>query len=97
MKLILQKTVAIVFKNVMIDGKPLEMDKVYKLAVNNYRFGTLMGLELVTMDDKYYDSYEIMQDKGRIRDLIIKYTVEQKKWHPRTNCGRELENHRCDI
>ena len=65
-------------QNIMIDGKALEMDKVYKLAVNNYRFGTLMGLELVTMDDKYYDSYEIMQDKGRIRDLIIKYTVEEK-------------------
>ncbi len=65
-------------KNVLIDGKPINTDKVYKLAVNNYRFGTLMGLELVTMDDKYYDSYDLMQDKGRIRDLIIKYTVEEK-------------------
>ncbi len=65
-------------KNVMIGGKPLVADKVYKLAVNNYRFGTLMGLDLVTMDDKYYDSYETMQDAGRIRDLIIKYTVEEK-------------------
>lgn len=65
-------------QNVMVDGKPLEMNHVYKLAVNNYRFGTLMGLELVTMDDKYYDSYETMQDAGRIRDLIIKYTVEEK-------------------
>ncbi len=65
-------------KNVLIDGKPIDTDKVYKLAVNNYRFGTLMGLELVTMDDKYYDSYDLMQDKGRIRDLIIKYTVEEK-------------------
>lgn len=65
-------------KNVLIDGKPINTDKVYKLAVNNYRFGTLMGLELVTMVDKYYDSYDLMQDKGRIRDLIIKYTVEEK-------------------
>lgn len=65
-------------KNVMIDGQPVVMDQVYKLAVNNYRFGTLMGLELVTMDDKYYDSYDLMQDSGRIRDLIIKYTVEEK-------------------
>lgn len=65
-------------ENVLVNGQPLENDRVYKLAVNNYRFGTLMGLELVTMDDKYYDSYEIMQDKGRIRDLIIKYTVEEK-------------------
>lgn len=65
-------------QNVLIDGKALEMDKTYKLAVNNYRFGTLMGLDLVTMDDKYYDSYETMQDAGRIRDLIIKYTIEEK-------------------
>ncbi|MBN2900009.1 MAG: 5'-nucleotidase C-terminal domain-containing protein, partial [Clostridia bacterium] len=65
-------------KNVQINGKPLDMNKVYKLAVNNYRFGTLMGLDLVTMNDKYYDSYELMQDSGRIRDLIIKYTVEEK-------------------
>ena len=65
-------------KNVLVDGQPLDMNKTYKLAINNYRFGTLMGLELVTMDDKYYDSYETMQDKGRIRDLIIKYTMEEK-------------------
>lgn len=65
-------------QNVMVDGKALDIDHVYKLAVNNYRFGTLMGLELVTMEDKYYDSYETMQDAGRIRDLIIKYTIEEK-------------------
>ncbi len=65
-------------ENVLVNGQALEMDRVYKLAVNNYRFGTLMGLELVAMDDKYYDSYETMQDAGRIRDLIIKYTVEEK-------------------
>ncbi len=65
-------------ENVMFEGKPLEMDRVYKLAVNNYRFGTLMGLGLVTMDDMYYDSYVEMQDAGRIRDLIVKYTIEEK-------------------
>jgi 2',3'-cyclic-nucleotide 2'-phosphodiesterase/3'-nucleotidase len=65
-------------QNVMVDGKALDIDHVYKLAVNNYRFGTLMGLELVTMEDKYYDSYETLQDAGRIRDLIIKYTIEEK-------------------
>jgi len=32
---------------------------------NNYRFGSLLGLGLVTMDDRYYDSYETMQDAGR--------------------------------
>ncbi len=50
----------------------------YKLAINNYRFGTLMSLGLVTDADKYYDSYETMQDAGRIRDLIIKYIDEEK-------------------
>ncbi len=63
----------------MIDGKMIEMDKTYKLAVNNYRFGTLINLGLVTNEDQYYSSYEEMQDAGRIRDLIIKYTQEVKK------------------
>jgi len=61
-----------------IDGSPVEMDKVYKLAVNNYRFGTLISLGLVTSEDQYYSSYEEMQDAGRIRDLIIKYTQDVK-------------------
>lgn len=65
-------------KNATIAGKAISDDQVYKLAVNNYRFGTLMGLKLVTNDDKYYDSYDLMQDAGRIRDLIIKYITEQK-------------------
>jgi 2',3'-cyclic-nucleotide 2'-phosphodiesterase/3'-nucleotidase len=65
-------------KNVLFNGESIDPTKVYKLALNNYRFGTLLSLDLVTMDDKYYDSYELLQDAGRIRDLIIKYTVEEK-------------------
>lgn len=65
-------------ENVKINGRPLEKDKVYKLAVNNYRFGTLLGLGLVKNDDKYFDSYEEMQDDGRIRSLIVKYVQEEK-------------------
>ncbi|WP_338537340.1 5'-nucleotidase C-terminal domain-containing protein [Helicovermis profundi] len=65
-------------ENVMYKGKALDPKATYKLSINNYRFGTLIGLGLVTMDDKYYDSYSQMQDKGRIRDLIIKYTLEEK-------------------
>lgn len=64
--------------NPMINGQPLDPKAVYKLAVNNYRFGTLKGLELVTDEDKYYDSYEELQDAGRIRSLIIDYTVKEK-------------------
>jgi 2',3'-cyclic-nucleotide 2'-phosphodiesterase (5'-nucleotidase family) len=61
-----------------INGDPIEDATEYKLAVNNYRFGTLMSLGLATDEDKYYDSYEEMQDAGRIRDLIIKYIQEEK-------------------
>lgn len=64
--------------NVTLNGKPIEDNKTYKLAVNNYRFGTLTSLNLVTDADKYYDSYEKMQDAGRIRDLIAKYIREEK-------------------
>lgn len=65
-------------KNLKLDGKAIDDTATYKLAVNNYRFGTLLGLELVTNDDVYYDSYALMQDAGRIRDLIIKYITEEK-------------------
>ena len=60
------------------DGEEIMDDATYKLAVNNYRFGTLLGLGFVTAEDKYYDSYEAMQDAGRIRDLIIKYIAEEQ-------------------
>lgn len=64
-------------KNVTIKGEPLDPNKTYKVAVNNYRFGTLQNLGLVTLEDKYYDSYESLQDAGRIRDLIITYVKEK--------------------
>ncbi len=65
--------------NLTLKGEPIREDKIYKLAVNNYRFGTLMGLKLVTKDDVYYDSYEEYQDNGRIRTLIAKYIKEVSK------------------
>jgi 2',3'-cyclic-nucleotide 2'-phosphodiesterase (5'-nucleotidase family) len=64
--------------NVKFEEKEIDPKATYKLAVNNYRFGTLTSLDLVTDADKYYDSYEAMQDAGRIRDLIIKYIGEEK-------------------
>lgn len=66
-------------ENATIDGKAIVPNKVYKLAVNNYRFGTLLKLGLIKESDKYFDSYEKMQDAGRIRDLIVKYTQDVKK------------------
>ncbi len=65
--------------NPMINGEALDLNKVYKVAVNNYRFGTLTSKGWVTDADKYYDSYEELQDAGRVRDLIIKYTEEERK------------------
>jgi len=65
-------------ENIMIQGLPLVEDKVYRLSVNNYRFGTLLGLDCVTMEDRYYDSYEEMQDAGRIRAMIIQYVQDEK-------------------
>ncbi|WP_314849061.1 5'-nucleotidase C-terminal domain-containing protein, partial [Treponema lecithinolyticum] len=66
-------------KNVKIKGQSIDPEKVYKLAVNNYRFGTLQSLKLSTPQDVYFDSYEAMQDAGRIRDLIGKYVKDVDK------------------
>ena len=64
--------------NVMVNGAPLDMGKVYKLSVNNYRFGTLISKGFAGPEDKYYDSYETLQDGGRIRSLIVQYVQEEK-------------------
>ena len=65
-------------ENISVWGLPLIDEHIYSLSLNNYRFGTLLGLGLVTMDDRYYDSYETMQDAGRIRAMIIKYVQDEK-------------------
>lgn len=60
-------------KNLTLKGEPIVDSKIYKLAVNNYRFGTLVSLKLATAADVYYDSYVQLQDNGRIRDMISVY------------------------
>ncbi|GAA6966285.1 hypothetical protein ID0109_15300 [Helicobacter pylori] len=65
--------------NPTINNKPIDPKAVYKLAINNYRFGTLSKtLNLVTDANRYYNSYDGLQDNGQIRDLIIKYITEEK-------------------
>lgn len=64
--------------DLMFKGQPIEDGKTYKLAVNNYRFGTLLSNGWIKAEDKYYDSYAIYQDAGRVRDLIVKYVQENK-------------------
>lgn len=67
-------------KNAKIKGNAIDPKKTYKVAVNNYRFGTLKEtLKLVTDKDKYYDSYELLQDNGRIREMIVNYIQTEKK------------------
>jgi 2',3'-cyclic-nucleotide 2'-phosphodiesterase (5'-nucleotidase family) len=64
--------------NLLLDGEAIVDTETYKLAVNNYRLGTLMGKEWVTSDDVYYDSYTELQDAGRIRDMIGVYLNDEK-------------------
>lgn len=65
--------------NLTYNGQPIDDNKIYKLAVNNYRFGTLLSLKLIKAEDKYYDSQVEFGDAGRVRDLIIKYVKENLK------------------
>ena len=66
-------------ENILVNGLPLVDNHIYRLSLNNYRFGTLLGLGLVNMEDRYYDSYETLQDAGRIRSMIVKYVQEEKE------------------
>ncbi len=61
-----------------LNGQPIDDNRVYKMAVNNYRFGTLISNGWAANEDKYFDSYAEYGDAGRVRDLIVKYVQEQK-------------------
>lgn len=74
-----------------INGEPIDPDKTYKVAVNNYRLGTLITHDWATLDDVYYDSYEEYQDAGRIRDLIIKYVNEECDGKITPHCDHNWE------
>ena len=63
--------------NATINGKPVDPKATYKMAVNNYRFGTLMSYGWATKDDVYFDSYNEMPLTATCRDLIVKYTQEE--------------------
>lgn len=63
--------------NATLNGEPIDPAKTYKLAVNNYRFGTLMANGWATLKDVYYSSAN--DAAPAIRDLIVKYTNEQLK------------------
>ncbi|MCR5289022.1 MAG: 5'-nucleotidase C-terminal domain-containing protein [Treponema sp.] len=72
--------------NAKIKGKPVDPNATYKLAVNNYRFGTLLSNHWVTMNDIYFDSYNEMPLTATCRDLIVKYTQENLKGELKPRC-----------
>ncbi|KAL6605250.1 phosphatase/nucleotidase [Neocallimastix sp. 'constans'] len=61
-------------KNVTFNGKKIDPNATYKLALNNYRFGTLTSNGWATEADVYYSS--VNDPKPTIRDFIAKYTQE---------------------
>ncbi len=61
----------------IINGQPVDPNKVYKLAVNNYRFGTLESLGLVTKADIYFDSTITYSGEAEMRQLIEKYIADE--------------------
>lgn len=67
--------------NATIKGEQINDNKVYKLAVNNYRFGTqLLSMKLVTAEDKFFDSETVFgTDGGGMRALLAKYIREELK------------------
>ena len=60
-----------------INGMSIDSMKTYKLALNNYRFGTLQSNGWITSDDIYYDSYQENQLTPEVRQLIIKYVNDK--------------------
>ncbi|MGD1822046.1 MAG: bifunctional metallophosphatase/5'-nucleotidase [Pleomorphochaeta sp.] len=63
--------------NPTINGEAIDPSRVYKLAVNNYRFGTLSSHGWVDETDVYYDSYNEDQLNAEVRALIAKYVQEE--------------------
>lgn len=65
--------------NATIKGKPVDPNAVYKMAVNNYRFGTLKSKGWAAEKDIYFTSVNDMPLTSTVRDLIVKYTQEELK------------------
>lgn len=57
----------------MVDGKALDYNAIYKVAVNNYRLGTLMKNGWVSAEDVYYTSANDID--ATIRTMIMNYVI----------------------
>jgi 2',3'-cyclic-nucleotide 2'-phosphodiesterase/3'-nucleotidase len=62
--------------NPTINGEPVDPAKVYKVAINNYRFGTVTKNGWATEEDKYFDSGN--DEISTIRGFIMQYVNEEK-------------------
>ncbi len=65
--------------NLTYKGQPIKDESIYKLALNDYRFGTLKSLKLATDADKYYPTKDQEGNQESMRALVLKYVQEVKK------------------
>lgn len=72
-----------------INGKKVDPNKVYKVAVNNYRFGTVEKNGWATADDIYYRSSN--EQTPAIRDLIRVYVQEELNGKLSPSCDHNWE------
>ena len=71
--------------NLTYKGKPVSDTKIFKVALNNYRFsggGGHMAAAGITNPKNLYDSQTTLGDLGQIRTLIIKYIKMKKTISP---------------
>ncbi|MDD4833119.1 MAG: 5'-nucleotidase C-terminal domain-containing protein [Lutispora sp.] len=65
--------------NLTYKGQPINDDTVYKLSLNDYRFGTLKTLKLATDEDKFYPTKDQEGVQDSMRTLVLKYVQEVMK------------------
>ena len=77
-------------------GKPVTDDMSFTIAMNNYRFGGLVSDGILSADSKIYDSYALMGDNGRIRDLIGEYMAKAGDVKPECDNNWKLVGYNFD-
>lgn len=62
--------------NVMFKGEPLGDEQELVLALNNYRYGALLSMGLLSAENLVFDSTIDLADTPAVRDLISVYVAE---------------------
>ena len=75
--------------NLSFKGKPVTDDMKLTLAVNNYRYGSMVKDGYFNAADKIYDSSDKYAD-GSIRNLIVQYVTEKKNMTPKVDNNWKL-------